>query len=80
MSVIPLTKLSGKTRNVYSFEVVIEPGLAGNAERSIIMPYQIRTIARARLVTRLGRLRDPAIRRAVEDRLLDHIGIEVDTA
>ena len=38
VTVIPLTKLEGKRRRVYSFEVVLPPGCIGNDWSSIVMP------------------------------------------
>jgi mRNA interferase MazF len=75
LTVLPLTKAEGKTRRVYPFEVLLPAAAAGNALASIVMPQQIRTIAKMRLLTRIGRLADPALRREIEDRMLDHLGI-----
>lgn len=78
VTVVPLTKTAGKRRRVYPFEVVIPAGIAGNPKESIVMPYQIRTIDKRRLVDVMGRLTDLEIRRAIEDRILEHIGIDLD--
>jgi len=43
-----------------------------------VMPQQIRTVSKSRLMTRLGLLNSLAIRREIEDRLLDHLGINLD--
>lgn len=75
VTVFPLTKREGKQRQVYAFEVELPVGAAGNPVASIVMPQQIRTIDKRRLLTRLGVLADAALRRAVEDRLLLHLGI-----
>ena len=75
VTVLPLTRVEGKSRPVYAFEVLLPAGVAGNAEESVVMPQQVRTVARARVSTRLGSLVDPALREAVEERLLDHLGI-----
>jgi len=79
VTVLPLTKREGKQRQVYPFEVELPAGTAGNPLDSIIMPQQIRTIAKQRLLgPPLGTLADFAVRRAVEDRLLQHLGIALD--
>ncbi len=79
VTVLPLTKREGKQRQVYPFEVELPAGTAGNPLDSIIMPQQIRTIAKQRLLgPPLGLLADPDVRRTVEDRLLQHLGIALD--
>lgn len=78
VTVVPLTKTKGKQRKVYPFEVVIPAELAGNPLESIVMPYQIRTIDKNRLLRMLGRLDDLAVRQEIEDRILDHLGIALD--
>ncbi|MDB4906327.1 MAG: ydcE [Gemmatimonadetes bacterium] len=75
-TVVPLTRRLGKQRRIYPFEVLLPAGTAGNAVDSIVMPYQVRTIDKARLRSRLGRLEDQAIRDAVEQGLLEHLGID----
>ena len=75
LTVVPLTRSAGKRRPVYAFEVLLPAGTAGNPHESIIMPQQIRTVARSRVSGRMGALTDRALREAVEERLLDHLGI-----
>lgn len=75
LTVLPLTRSSGKRRPVYAFEVLLPAGAAGNAEESIVMPQQVRTVSRSRVSARLGSLADPTLREAVEERLLDHLGV-----
>lgn len=75
VTVLPLTKTANKARRVYPFEVLLPAAAAGNALESIVMPQQIRTIAKLRLIKRIGRLTDAALRREIEDRMLDHLGI-----
>ena len=77
VTVVPLTKAAGKKRRVYPFEVLIAAGVAGNAQQSIVMPYQVRTIDKARLLKPLGRLEDRLLRREIEDRLMEHLGVEL---
>ncbi len=78
VTVLPLTKTDGKKRRVYPFEVVMPAHLAGNPLESIIMPQQIRTISKHRLLSRIGQLEGMALRREIEDRILDHLGISLD--
>ncbi len=78
VTVLPITKLAGKKRQLYPFEVLLPAGSAGNDLDSIIMPQQIRTISKTRLLEKLGTLEDPDLRAAVEDRILDHLGISLD--
>jgi len=78
VTVLPLTKTDGKKRKVYPFEVVLPAQLAGNPLESIVMPQQIRTISRNRLLSRIGLLVDARLRSDIEDRILDHLGINLD--
>lgn len=78
VTVLPLTKTDGKKRRVYPFEVVMPAHLAGNPLESIIMPQQMRTISKHRLLSRIGQLEGVALRREIEDRILDHLGISLD--
>jgi mRNA interferase MazF len=73
-TVLPLTKREGKRRSTYSFEVVLPAGAAGNAVESIAMPHQVSTVARERLLRRIGRLSGAGLQAEIEDRLLDHLG------
>lgn len=77
VTVISLTKTEGKQRKVYPFEIVIPAGLAGNPKESIIMPYQIRTIDKKRLVEWIGRLTAAQVRTEIEDRIIEHIGVNL---
>jgi mRNA-degrading endonuclease toxin of MazEF toxin-antitoxin module len=78
VTVVPLTGTEGKRRKVYAFEIVIPAGLAGNPKESIIMPYQIRTIDKGRLLESMGRLEDLHVRGEIEDRIIEHIGVDLD--
>ncbi len=75
ITLLPMTKQGGKRRRIYSFEVALPANTAGNSVDSIVMPQQVRTVSRARIVHRLGRLEDPSLRAEIEDRLADHLGI-----
>jgi mRNA interferase MazF len=76
VTVIPLTKASDKRRRVYPFEVLMPAGVAGNTEDSIVMPQQVRTVSKMRLLESVGVLSDPVLQEAIESRLLEHLGIE----
>lgn len=79
VTVLPLTKHHGKTREVYAFEVLLPSNSAGNALDSIIMPQQIRTISTKRVLNaRLGVLTDIKLQREIEDKVLQHLGIAFD--
>lgn len=76
VTVVPLTGSRGKRRRAYPFEVLLPPGVAGNPEESIVMPQQIRTISKMRLLEPMGFLSDPGLQAEIENRLLEHLGIE----
>lgn len=78
-TVLPITKLEGKKRSMYSFEIVVPAGVAGNPVASIVMPHQARTVSRRRLLRRIGRLDAPHLQADIEDRLLDHLGVGFET-
>ena len=80
VTVVPLTGTRHKRRRVYPFEVILERGSAGNPEDSIAMPQQIRTVSKARLRGRMGRLTAPLVREQIERRVLEHLGIESEIA
>ncbi len=79
VTILPLTKHDGKERTVYAFEVLLPSNSAGNPLDSIVMPQQIRTISRKRLLdARLGMLTDINLQREIEDKILLHLGITFD--
>ena len=75
VTVIPLTKLEGKLRKPYAFEVLLPPATVGANVTSIVMPHQIRTISKLRLIEVMGRIENRSLREAIEDRLLEHLDI-----
>jgi mRNA interferase MazF len=75
---IPLTKLEGKSRRVYPFEVLLPKEVVGTGLSSIAMPQQVRTIDKSRLLEKIGELSDPGLQAEVENRLLEHFGIAFD--
>jgi mRNA interferase MazF len=72
---IPLTKLEGKTRKVYPFEVLFPEEIIGTGWTSIAMPQQVRTIDKSHLLEKIGELTDLDLRNEIENRLLEHFGI-----
>ncbi|MBC7671150.1 MAG: type II toxin-antitoxin system PemK/MazF family toxin [Polaromonas sp.] len=75
LTVLSCTKAEGKKRKVYSFEVVLPKGMVTAKYELILMPQQIRTIAKTRLVSRIGAITDLAIRAEIENRILEHLDI-----
>jgi len=79
VTIVPLTKLEGKTRKPYPFEVLLPKGTVTSDFASLVMPYQIRTISRKRLLKPLGRIKSGTQQREIENRLLEHLDIEFET-
>jgi mRNA interferase MazF len=75
VTVVPMTKREGKKRRAYPFEV-LAPDLVGTGQESILMPQQVRTISKRRLLERAGVLTDESIQVELENRLLEHLGID----
>ena len=75
VTVLPLTKLEGKRRKPYTFEVVLPPGTIGEGFTTIVMPHQIRTISKMRLLDPFGHVSDEALQEEIENRLLEHLDI-----
>lgn len=75
VTVVSATKAEGKRRKVYPFEVLLPAGTVTSAHESIVMPQQVRTISKTRLLERIGALEDERFREQIENRLLEHLGI-----
>jgi mRNA interferase MazF len=75
VTVLPLTTLEGKRRKPYAFEVLLPPGTVGKGVTSIVMPHQIRTISKLRLIDIMGRVENRTLREEIADRLLEHLDI-----
>jgi mRNA-degrading endonuclease toxin of MazEF toxin-antitoxin module len=75
VTVVPATKVEGKRREAYPFEVLLPKGTLTRAHASIVMPQQIRSISSMRLLEKIGELQDPAHQAAIENRILEHLGI-----
>lgn len=76
VTVLPLTKLEGKARTPHPWEVVLPVGLLTSGITSLVLPAQVRTIDKLRLLQPMGEVRDPDLRAEIEDALLEHLGIE----
>jgi len=76
VTIVPLTKREGKKWRVYEFEVLLPSNVVSSGYESIVMPHQVRTISKLRLRERIGTLTDEGLRTEIEDRLLEHLGIE----
>lgn len=75
VTVVPATKLEGKRRKPFIFEVVVPPGTITPKHASILMPQQIRTISTMRLLEKIGTISDPRLQEEIENRVLEHLGI-----
>lgn len=76
VTVVSATKLEGKKRKVYPFEVVLPAGTITAEHESIVMPQQIRAISTMRLLEKIGALEDPEQQASIENRILEHLGIQ----
>lgn len=76
VTVLPLTKLEGKRRKVYAHEVLLAKEVLNTGFASIVMPQQIRTISRDRLLERITALNDVEKQEEIVSRLLEHLDIE----
>jgi mRNA interferase MazF len=79
VTVLPLTTLEGKRRKPYAFEVLLPSGTVGKSVTSIVMPHQIRTISKLRLIEIMGRVENRSLREEIEDRLLEHLDIALES-
>ncbi|HTE43749.1 MAG TPA: type II toxin-antitoxin system PemK/MazF family toxin [Gemmatimonadaceae bacterium] len=75
VTIVSATKAEGKKRRIYPFEVLLPVGMITAANESIVMPHQVRTISKTRLLERIGTLEDESFREQIENRLLEHLGI-----
>ena len=64
VGVLPLTTRR-PGRRIYSTEVLLPAGAAGQPEDTIVMAHQVRTISTSRLGEPYGELTDPGLKTAV---------------
>jgi mRNA interferase MazF len=75
VTIVPLTKRKDKRRRAYEFEVLLPAEVVGTGFESIVMPHQIRTVSKLRLLERIGILTDEDRRLEIENRMLEHLGV-----
>jgi mRNA interferase MazF len=75
VTMVPLTKLEGKRRKVYPFEVLLPKGTITPEWSSIVMIQQVRSISKKRLSRPIGPLTNEVHRIAIEKRLLEHFDL-----
>ncbi|MBK9964186.1 MAG: type II toxin-antitoxin system PemK/MazF family toxin [Holophagales bacterium] len=68
VAVVPLTSLK-PGRRVYSTEVLLPAGAAGQPEASLALAHQVRTISVRRLGSPFGELADPQLRSRAREAL-----------
>lgn len=75
VTVVSATKLEGKGRKPYTFEVLLPRGAITDKWASIVMPQQVRAISKMRLLEHIGSLDNETYRAEIENRLLEHLDI-----
>ncbi len=75
VTVVSLTKLEGKNRTVYPFEVVLPLGTVTPDYSSIVLIHQIRAISKMRLLEPIGSISHEGQRAEIENRILEHLEI-----
>jgi mRNA-degrading endonuclease toxin of MazEF toxin-antitoxin module len=60
----------------YPFEVLLPASVVGSSYESIVTAQQVRAISKLRLLERIGTVEDEESRLTIENRLLEHLGIE----
>lgn len=79
VTVVPLVLFDTKARPVHSFELELPTGAISRGRTHLAQPHQIRTLdIDLRLGDYLGTLENEAARYELEDRLLEHLGIQYD--
>lgn len=74
VTVLPLTTYRGG--RVYPNEILLPRGTAGLPADSLILAYQVRTVAKSRLNGRYGLLADDLLRTRVRQALMFHLDLE----
>lgn len=77
ITVLPLTKLEGKTRTLAKFEIQLPRGTVSNDYTSIALIHQIRSISKLRLLDAGGCLDDEVAQDRVEAAILIHLGLPI---
>lgn len=74
VSVVPLTSRK-PGRRVYPNEALLAQGTGGLSAESIVLAHQIRTIAKERLLTRLGEIRGTKEQEEIAGALRIHLNL-----
>jgi mRNA interferase MazF len=74
VTVLPLTARK-PGRRIYSTEVLLEAGKAGQPQDSIVMAHQIRTISKQRLREPYGVLEDETLREQIRRAMRTHLDL-----
>ena len=74
VTVLPVTSLK-EGRRVYPNEVLLNKGQAGVMQDSIILAHQVRTIAKKRLLNKIGFLDDAGEQEKVRNALKIHLNL-----
>jgi mRNA interferase MazF len=69
VNVVPLTSLKSPDRKIYPNEVLLPAGTGNLAQDSIALCYQIRTLDKSRLLTRLGSITDSSLQVQIAEAL-----------
>jgi mRNA interferase MazF len=75
VAVVPLTTLK-PGRRVYSTEVLLPAGAAGQPDDSLALAHQVRTISTHRLGAPYGDLADPGLRAKVREALRVYLDLD----
>lgn len=75
VTILPLTTYRGG--RVYPNEILVPRGTAGLPVDSLILVYQVRTVAKSRLQGRYGLLADDLLRTRVHRALLFYLDLEM---
>ncbi len=75
VAVLPITSAK-PGRRIYSTEVLLPAGVAGQPMDSIVLGHQIRTISKQRLQAAYGYLDDQDLRRAVQVAIRLYLDLE----
>jgi mRNA interferase MazF len=75
VTVLPMTSVK-PGRRIYSTEVLLKTGEAGQPHDSIVMAHQIRTISKQRLGKAYGQLQDEKLRQAIHAAMRVHLDLE----
>jgi mRNA interferase MazF len=76
---IPLSAAEGKSRAFQPFEIPLPTGTIEAGVTPIALTQQLRTLSKQRLRGFAGRLDTPLVHEAIEDAILAHLGIDIES-